>query len=318
MSAGNRGPRVSVIMPAFRVAPYIGEALDSVFAQTYTDYEVIVVNDGCPDTEALERALEPYLDRIVYLKQDNRGPSGARNTAIRVARGELLALLDADDTWTPDYLETQVGILDAHPGVDVVYPDAEVFGGGPDHGRTLMDLSPPKGEADFFSIVRLECVVTVSVVARKRAVVEAGLFDATLPGAEDFELWARMAYHGSKFLYHRKALLRYRRRAMSQSSDPLRQLRRGIQALEALGRNVSLDERQRKAVEETRRFFEAEIGKLEGKAAIERGDAAEAREGFRKANRMTPRRKRAAAAALLRVWPWLAMRVLRPRAQRPA
>ncbi len=318
MSLGDRGPRVSVIMPAYRVAPYIGEALDSVFAQTYTDFEVIVVNDGCPDSEALERALEPYRDRIVYLRQANRGPSGARNTAIGASRGELLALLDADDTWTPDYLETQVGILDAHPEVDVVYPDAEVFGGGPDHGRTLMELSPPKGEADFFSIVRLECVVTVSVVARKRAVVEAGLFDEHLPGAEDYELWARMAHHGSKFLYHRRALLRYRRRAMSQSSDPLRQLRRGMGALAALERNVSLNQRQREAVEATRRHFQAEIGKLEGKAAIERGDAAAARENFETANRLQPGIKTAAAAAMLRIWPWLAIRILRPRARRKA
>ena len=88
-------------MPAYRVTEYIGAALDSVRAQTFTDYEIIVVNDGCPDTAALEQVLGPYLDRIVYLKQENRGLAGARNTAIHASRGRYLALLDADDLWEP-------------------------------------------------------------------------------------------------------------------------------------------------------------------------------------------------------------------------
>jgi glycosyltransferase involved in cell wall biosynthesis len=74
-------PAVSIIVPAFRVSEYIGAALDSVRAQTFTDYEIIVVNDGSPDTVELERALEPYRAEIIYLKQENRGLSGARNTA---------------------------------------------------------------------------------------------------------------------------------------------------------------------------------------------------------------------------------------------
>ena len=72
-------PQVSVIIPAYNIAPYIIETLDSVFAQTFTDYEVIVVNDGSPDTEEFEAALQPYLDRIVYLKQENGGASLARS-----------------------------------------------------------------------------------------------------------------------------------------------------------------------------------------------------------------------------------------------
>jgi glycosyltransferase involved in cell wall biosynthesis len=101
-------PLVSVIIPAYDVAEFIGEALDSVFAQTFTDYEVIVINDGSPDTAKLERALAPYLSRIVYLKQENRGVSAARNTGINAARGSLIAFLDGDDVWLPNYLEVQV------------------------------------------------------------------------------------------------------------------------------------------------------------------------------------------------------------------
>src|SRR5512138_947176 len=98
---GDATRRVSVIMPAFRAAKYIGAALDSVIAQTFTDYEIIVVNDGSPDTVELERALKPYGSKVLYVKQDNRGCSAARNAGIRVARGQLLAFLDADDYWEP-------------------------------------------------------------------------------------------------------------------------------------------------------------------------------------------------------------------------
>ena len=107
--------QVSVIIPAYNTAAYITETLDSVFAQTFKDFEVIVVNDGSPDTEDLERVLQPYRARIVYVKQENRGVSGARNAGILRARGEFLAFLDSDDVWLPDYLAEQMKFLEAHP-----------------------------------------------------------------------------------------------------------------------------------------------------------------------------------------------------------
>ena len=82
-------PLVSIVIPAYNVAPYIGETLESVFAQTFDDFEVIIVNDGSPDTDEFERAIQPYRERIVYLKQENRGASAARNTGLRAARVSL-------------------------------------------------------------------------------------------------------------------------------------------------------------------------------------------------------------------------------------
>src|SRR6185369_5886632 len=101
-------PKVSVIIPAYNIASFIVETLESVFAQTFTDYEVIVVNDGSPDTENFEGALRPYLDRIVYLKEENGGASVARNAGLQAARGEFVAFLDGDDVWLPNYLEAQM------------------------------------------------------------------------------------------------------------------------------------------------------------------------------------------------------------------
>ncbi len=85
-------PVVSVVIPAYNVAPYISETLDSIFAQTFADYEVIVVNDGSPDTKELERALDAYLGRIVYLRQENRGAGAARNAGLKTRARRLRRL----------------------------------------------------------------------------------------------------------------------------------------------------------------------------------------------------------------------------------
>ncbi len=118
---------VSVIIPAYNAADFISAALDSIFAQTFNDYEVIVINDGSPDTTLLEQALAPYLARIIYLKQENRGAAAARNAGLRIARGRFVAFLDADDFWLPEYLASQINFLDTS-NVDLVYADAELIG----------------------------------------------------------------------------------------------------------------------------------------------------------------------------------------------
>lgn len=150
-------PKVSVIIPAYNVSAYIAEALDSLRAQTFRDFETIVVNDGSPDTENLEKVLQPYQQEIIYIRQENGGVSSARNTGIRASKGEMLSLLDPDDTWFPEYLEVQTGLLDAEPGTDLVCPDAVFFGDTPWEGRTIMQMFPCKGEVTFCKVAALEC-----------------------------------------------------------------------------------------------------------------------------------------------------------------
>ena len=106
--AANATPKVSVIIPSYKTAQLIARCLDTVMAQTFQDFEAIIVNDGSPDTPELEKVLQPYMDRIVYIKQENKRCAGARNTAIQHARGEFLAFLDSDDTWYPEHLASQV------------------------------------------------------------------------------------------------------------------------------------------------------------------------------------------------------------------
>ena len=108
----NSSPRVSVIVPAYMTSHLIVGALDSVMEQTFRDFEILVVNDGSPDTTELEKVLAPYSEKIVYIKQENKRAAGARNTAIRKAKAEFLAFLDSDDTWLPDHLASQMTLFE--------------------------------------------------------------------------------------------------------------------------------------------------------------------------------------------------------------
>src|SRR5918993_11985 len=195
-------PRVTVVIPAFRAANYIAEALDSVCAQTFTDFEIVVVNDVSPDTEELEQVLTRYRERVKYLKRDrNGGPGAARNTGILAARGEYVAFLDADDYWDPAFLAEQMAFFDRHPDVSLVYSDASWFlEGSRVVVGTLMTQAPSRGEPTFERLTRQECTVgTSAVVVRRDAVINAGLFDADIGNySEDFDLYLRIAKSGAR------------------------------------------------------------------------------------------------------------------------
>ena len=116
-------PHVSVVIPTYNHSQYILSTIDSVFAQNYKGYEVIVINDGSPDDTA--QVLKPLVEqnRIQYIEQENRGQAAARNRGLEVARGEFVAFLDDDDLWPPDKLEWQVAYLASHA-------EAVAVGGG--------------------------------------------------------------------------------------------------------------------------------------------------------------------------------------------
>jgi glycosyltransferase involved in cell wall biosynthesis len=308
-------PAVSVIMPAYNVAEYIGSALDSVFNQTFTDYEVIVVNDGSPDTGELERVLAPYLDRILYLKQENEGLSRARNRAIGAARGRYIALLDSDDFWEPDYLSVQMGGMEGDPTIDVLYADAFIFGDSPIAGKTYMEICPSEGEVTLERLIREECHVMVSVLARREAVVRAGLFDESLRSAEDFDLWLRMVDRGSRIAYHRRPLVHYRRRHDSLSADEEGLFRSIIRVFDKAECAMRLSPDEQKALEERRAFYRAKLQLLEGKKALFQGDPKTAVSNLTEANRFLRSRKIKLALLLLRAAPGLLLSAYKLRAR---
>jgi glycosyltransferase involved in cell wall biosynthesis len=299
-------PDVSVIVPCYRATEYIAEALDSLRAQTLRNFETILINDGCPDTAAFERALEPYPGEIVYLRQENAGPSAARNAGIQASRAPLVALLDSDDAWEPNYLEAQTGILRGRPDIDVVYPNAIYFGAGAGSwsGRKFMSMLPGSSEPTFLGLISGQCTVFVGVTARREALLRVGLFDPALKFAEDLDLWLRLAKAGSKFLYNPQPLVRYRLRESSLSDDRVLLLRGGLIAYRKQ-LDSGLAEEERRALEKTIRTHEAAIDFRLGRKALYAGRREEALERFGRANRELRSNRLRAAILTLRVCPGL-------------
>lgn len=274
-------------MPAYNVAPYIGETLKSVFVQTFTDYEVIIVNDGSPDTEDLERALEPFSDRIRYFKQENRGAAAARNAALRAARGEFIAFLDADDIWLPNYLDEQIKFIEEEH-CDLVAADAINFGQSPFEGRTYMEVlmpaAPATGMITFLGLVGAEqSLVTSGVVARRRPILALGLFDESLRNSQDFDLWLRLVHSGARLVYQRRVLLRYRWHEGSLSGNETNRIARQLRVLGKIETEFGLGSVERKgvsrAIARRRTLLHFELGKI----FLEQGEFDEARASFAEA-----------------------------------
>jgi len=301
-------PLVSVIIPAYDVSEFIGEALDSVLAQRLTDYEIIVINDGSPDTEALERALKPYMSRIVYLKQENRGVSAARNTGIQAARGSLIAFLDGDDTWLPNYLEVQVARIQADPTIDVLYPNVIMFGDPSEAGEEFMTICPSNGEVTFERLLLQECNVSNCSIARRETILRAGLFDESLRSVEDFDLWLRVIKEGGRITYHRDVLARYRRRTGSLTADPIWLSKHILRVLEKVRQTMRLTPSELETVDLQQQRFHALLRLHEGKRAFFSGDTAGAIHGLTEANRFFRNRKTAFTLMMLRIAPGLLLR----------
>lgn len=303
---------VSVIIPAYNAAPYIKETLDSVFAQTYRPFEVIVVNDGSPDTPALEEALASYRDKVIYIKQENRGPSCARNTGLRAAGGTLVSLLDSDDIWRPNYLEEQTQFLREHPEFDLVYCNARFFGDSIYDGKEYMDVCPSNGEATSVAIISRRCHVFTSVTARKEVLRSFG-FDESLLFCEDFDLWLRLTAAGHKIGYHRKVLVYYRKHGTSLSANLKRMAEYNV---EVLNKSLPL---WPEGSEEVRALLQARTRKLieiemsQGKQSLRERDVPSALIHFQAANGYSKSAKISAVISLLKLSPILVLALLKLR-----
>ena len=265
-------PAVSVLITAYNVAPFIAETVESVLNQTFQDFEIVLVNDGSPDTEELERQLAPYMARIHYIKQENGGPGAARNTAIRAARAPLVSLLDGDDAYLPEYLEYQMAFLREYPDLVLVYPDALIVG-GVNSGRTSMEFTPSSGEPTYLALLLQTCTLTNTPLMRKEVVFQAGLWDPAMRHSEDFDLWVRIARCG-KIAYHRKPLFRYRVREGSQTAAQEKML---LGQLRVYAKNepfADLTEAEREAVRERMRKEQANLDLAIGWRLVVEGDRA--------------------------------------------
>jgi len=300
----NSSPLVSVVIPAYAAAAYIRQTLDSVFRQTYANYEVIVVNDGSPDTEQLESALRDYGQRLIYIKQENRGPSGARNAGIRRARGEFIAFLDSDDLWFENYLERQMQGLEQAPGYDFIYCDATLTGEGVPSGRTFMQAFPSRGPVNFESLLSLDCIVISScTVARRESIVKAGMFDEGFRHCEDFDLWLRIAFTGARMRYQADLLASHRVRQGSLSACAQSMRKGRTDVYRKVAATLPLSDQQRSIATSVLRRLDAVIELETGKQLLLEGKYVEAVSVLRRANQHFRSGRIAALILLLHAMP---------------
>lgn len=193
-------PLVSVIIPTFNRREWVVRAVDSVLAQTFTDIEVIVVDDGSSDgTGDLVRQRFGSDQRVHYLRQANAERAVARNTGICAARGKYVAFLDSDDQWLPHKLARQVPLLESHPDLAFVFSGFAWIDEADERIKeVLSECRDGKTQGDIFEELLISNVVgSLTVVARRSALDEAGMFNTDrrlIPFAEDWELWLRLAY----------------------------------------------------------------------------------------------------------------------------
>jgi glycosyltransferase involved in cell wall biosynthesis len=209
-------PRVAVIVPAYGVAHLLEEALASVQAQTLTDWECVVIDDGAPDDVAA--AVAPFLtdQRIRFLATDNRGVSSARNRAIESCTAPLIALLDGDDMLRPDYLDTMTAAMVADPAVRIATCNARVFGAVP---QERLCFSGPQPEGTLAHVLDRSFGIYIGSTFRRADWASVGGFDRSLSQCEDFDFWLRLLQLGGRAIHVDSVLGDYRVRAGSASDN---------------------------------------------------------------------------------------------------
>ena len=196
MKRTKKRPLVSVIIPTYNRGWTIKEAIDSVLAQSFIDFELIVVDDG--STDDTSEILDSYRDDIKVLSQENNGVSAARNRGVATASGIFIAFLDSDDLWLPEKLSSQVDFFNSNPDA-LICQTEEIW------VRNNMRVNPKKRHKKPWGMIfepSLDlCLVSPSAVMIRRSLFEeVGVFDETLPACEDYDLWLRISCRYPVFL----------------------------------------------------------------------------------------------------------------------
>lgn len=206
---------VSVIVPVYNRPNLLREALNSIGAQTYRNFEVIIVDDG--SIEQVNKIVKEFEtnseQKVIFLRQNHRGPGAARNLGLKTAHGELIAFLDSDDLWHPEMLESTVPYLQEHAKVDMVCGGWDIID---ESGKARTGVFMPSGlqtkvDTDFTRTLILKSLFPIhSVLTRKNCFDRCGGFNAELLAFEDWDLWIRMAAHGCKLTFIDVPVARWR------------------------------------------------------------------------------------------------------------
>ncbi len=213
----------SIIIPVYNASAYIEQSLTSVFAQTYCDFEVIVVDDGSTD-DTVDRVKKfSHHASLRYVYQANAGPAAARNTGLQLASGELIAFLDVDDLWHPGKLQAHFERMQTSPKIGLSFNWFKVFHDRPDVEGLMPWFAPPTKSTlqwqDF--LIRNWTGTSSTVVIRAECLQGGRCFDARFRTSEDYQLWLQIAQDGWEVSFIADALTMYRRRPNSLSVDYL-------------------------------------------------------------------------------------------------
>jgi cellulose synthase/poly-beta-1,6-N-acetylglucosamine synthase-like glycosyltransferase len=211
-------PAVTVVIPAFNAAPFIGDALRSIREQTLKGVEVLVVDDASTDDTVREATRFAGEMDLTVLTQPNAGPAAARNRGIQRARSRYCAFLDADDVMLPERLQAQLEMLAAEPDLGLVHTDLMTFDDRGVIHRTRRAFSEPCGGMVLDKLLLNNFITTSTVMAPTACLKEVGMFGESRRVSEDFELWLRMAARW-KVGFIDQPLVQYRRRPGSLSDD---------------------------------------------------------------------------------------------------
>lgn len=221
----------SVIIPAYKMGRYIGEALESVASQSYRQWEIIVVDDCAPEdgtADVVKAFAAQHADhRIEFIRHEvNTGVSGARNTAIRNAQGDILAFLDPDDLWLPEYLSRMADRFVAEPEADGITSPPIAFWEIPDRTTRPDNIRFENWQMMQFpaSLAVANFLQPSSTVVRKSWVEKIGGFDTerSMQHIEDYDLWIRLALAGARFSFLNENLTKYRKHPTAATSDTRR------------------------------------------------------------------------------------------------
>ncbi|MEL7035258.1 MAG: glycosyltransferase family A protein [Cyanobacteria bacterium J06592_8] len=217
----SKRPRISVIIPAYNCDRYVGQAVESVLTQTYSDYEIIVIDDGSQDNTS--QVLDSYRGQIRYVYQKNQGVSVARNHGIHLALGEFVAFLDADDLFLEDTLAAQLAVFEVNPNLSIVHSGWRRIN---QQGETLMDVQPWETvqELNLESWLRWKPFGTMGTLMFRRDKLEAvGGFQPGLTHAEDVDLVLRLALKGCEAEWLRQSTVCYRQHDRNTMRDGISQ-----------------------------------------------------------------------------------------------
>lgn len=303
-------PTFSVIVAVYQAADVVADAVASALAQTFPPLEVVVCDDGSTDDVA--GALTGFDERVRLVRIDHAGVAAARNAAVRVATGDFVVLLDADDVWLPRRLEAIAGVLAAQPDVDLVTTDAVLLDDGRVVGR-FYDTTEFAHDEQRLAILDRNYVLGHVAVRRSRFLAIGG-FDERLHCAEDWDLWIRLLLDGSRLALVDEPLSEYRARAGSLTADRVQALWARVATLEKTRTNPHLTAGERDALDEALARHRRRAQLVEAESALRAGGWSARRASLAVARNRDHGPRTRAKAATGAVAPGLAARWLDRRA----